>query len=91
MNPHLQGNLLPLSPRQNEVLTFMWAFFKENDTLPTQKIMCDHFGWASKQTAADVIEALRRKGYVEKNAVKKNRFSRMFHAEQEASCGKDSE
>ncbi len=81
MNPHLQGILLPLTNRQKEVLAFMWAYFKENDTLPSTAEICRHFA-ITNQAVQDFRAALAKKGYIEKNAVSKYRFTPMFHKEQ---------
>lgn len=93
MTEVLAGILMPLSPRQRDLLDFMWVYFKRNDMLPTCNDCCRHFGWKSPNAAHEHYYAPASKGYIEKNesAVGLYRFTRMFHAEQEAANGQDSE
>lgn len=74
--------LLPLTPKQEAVLAFLWNFFEVNDQLPPSQLICEAFGWKSKNAAAEMLAAIGNKGFIEKNAVGKYRFSELFHAEQ---------
>lgn len=65
-----------LTSKQLSVLVFMQEFFRENDQLPPQTAMKEHFGWKHEQSAAGYRQALVNKGYLEVNAVGKWRFSR---------------
>lgn len=72
-----------LSPVQAATLDYAWEFYQQNDQLPPLHVICENFGWASRQAAVDVMKALEKKGYVERNAVKKYRFTDQFRAERE--------
>lgn len=65
----------PLSRRQKEVLNFCGEFFGRNDQLPSRKAICEHFGWASPNSAEEVLQALEAKGYIERNDLNKFRFT----------------
>lgn len=65
-----------LTPRQQQVLDYLRAFYEENDQLPPMQTIADHFGWKSMNSAATFTAILEAKGYIEKNAVGKFRFSR---------------
>jgi SOS-response transcriptional repressor LexA len=65
-----------LTRRQQQVLEFMREFFAENDQLPPTKVISDHFGWKSANSAQLHIEQLVRLRRLEANAVGKLRFVR---------------
>lgn len=65
-----------LTARQQQVLDFMRAFHAENDQLPPMHVLSKHFGWKSDNAAMTFARILEAKGYLEKNAVSKYRFSR---------------
>lgn len=65
-----------LTPKQTEVLAYMREFLAENDQLPPNSAMRARFGWSSDNAAFEVIAALAKKGYLERNAVGKYRFTR---------------
>ncbi|MBT2300386.1 hypothetical protein J7E70_07900 [Variovorax paradoxus] len=65
-----------LTNRQLSIFVYMRDFFKENDQLPPQATLSEHFGWKSYNAAALHQKALASKGYLEKNAVGKYRFTR---------------
>lgn len=75
--------LFPLTARQEEIITFMWAFYLENDQLPSTYAIRAHFKF-TPSAAADVRRVLCSKGYIELNALHKYRFTPLFHAEQKA-------
>ena len=62
--------------RNLAVLAFMREFFAANDQLPPVSAIVRHFGWTSQGAAQGHVEALRRFGLVESNAVGKLRFVR---------------
>jgi SOS-response transcriptional repressor LexA len=66
----------PLTHRQAEIVAFMRAFYAENDQLPPLHAIKTHFGWSSDNGAHQHLEALARKGCIERNAVGKYRFTR---------------
>jgi len=66
----------PLTYRQRDVLHFMRCFLLENDQLPPMHAIAEHFGNSSPNSAQSHINALERKGFIERNAVGKYRFVR---------------
>lgn len=73
-----QASGLPnLTRIQWHVLGFMKAYFKREDRLPTKEQICAHFNWASANAAQTHIDALARKGLIEKRDGGKYRFSRL--------------
>ena len=77
-----------LTTRQREVLAYMRSFWAENDQLPPMHAIAEHFGFRSGNAAHDYLNALERKGFIERNAVGKYRFVRdrvlaAAHQEQE--------
>lgn len=69
LHPHL-------TPRQQLVLDFLRTFHAENDQLPPMRAIAAHFGWKSENSAQTFADILEAKGYIEKNAVGKYRFTR---------------
>lgn len=65
-----------LTARQREVLAYMLQFLADNDQLPPMQSIATHFGLRSPNSAQDHINALERKGFIERNAVGKFRFVR---------------
>lgn len=65
-----------MTETQKKLLAFMRAFFAENDQLPTIAATKAHFGWKSNNTVAARFYALEAKGFIEKNAVNRYRFTR---------------
>lgn len=64
-----------LTEKQTAGLSFCGKFFAANDQLPTSQAMADHFGWSSTNAAFEMMEALCRKGYLERNTLGKFRFT----------------
>lgn len=54
----------------------MLRFLADNDQLPPMQSIATHFGLRSPNSAQDHINALERKGFIERNAVGKFRFVR---------------
>jgi SOS-response transcriptional repressor LexA len=75
------GNML--TPTQADVLIFAWEFYRANDQLPTRREVCKRFGFASWNSAQTHIEALERKGWLERNACGKFKFGRVARAHME--------
>lgn len=48
------------------VLGFMYAFYLQEDRLPTCPDICAHFGWSSVNAAYQHISYLAAKGFIEK-------------------------
>lgn len=65
-----------MSDMQARVWSYMRNFLQDNDQLPPAEQVARHFGWASRNAADTHIQALLRKGFLERNAVGKLRFSR---------------
>jgi len=59
-----------LTDRQEEVLEFIRAALQQGNPAPTLREIAAHFGFASTRAAADHIEALKRKGFLESEAGK---------------------
>lgn len=55
-----------LTKRQREVYEFLISYTEENGYPPTLRDICGEFGMASTRAASDHLEALKRKGYVER-------------------------
>lgn len=65
----------PLTNRQAVILGFLRDFYARNDQLPPMHVIAAHFGFCLN-AANDHLEALARRGYLERNAVGKWRFTR---------------
>ena len=65
-----------LSIRQQQVLGFMLQFLAENDQLPPMSAIAPYFGFRSPNSAQEHVNALARKGFLERNAVGNFRFVR---------------
>ena len=66
-----------LTTRQQQVLGFMRTFLAENDELPPMWAVAKHFGFRSENAAQCHIDALTRKGYLERNSIGNLRFARV--------------
>jgi SOS-response transcriptional repressor LexA len=62
-------NTRPLTIRQAEALDFIRAFYDRNDQLPPVDTIAEHFGFASRNAAHEMLLALERKGHIERNEV----------------------
>jgi SOS-response transcriptional repressor LexA len=72
---YIDMNSLTLT--QQSVLGFMHQFFADNDQLPPMHAIAKQFGWASTNAAHEICAQLERRGYIEKNVVRKYRFVRV--------------
>ncbi|MEJ5148976.1 hypothetical protein [Comamonas sp. MYb396] len=81
-----QNQNTDLTNRQREVLDYMRCFLLENDQLPPMHAIAEHFGHRSPNSAQNHLNALERKGFIERNAVGKYRFvrDRVLAANEEA-------
>lgn len=68
-----------LSPRQSEAFTYLVQFFAANDQLPPVATVAAHMGVFSNQ-AHEIAVALEKKGWIERNAVGKYRFTQCSRA-----------
>jgi SOS-response transcriptional repressor LexA len=57
------------------VLRFMFSFYRINDQLPTMDGIASHFGWASANAANLHAKALEARGLLERNTLKKYKFT----------------
>lgn len=71
--------MTPLSNRQSEAFTFMVQFFAENDQLPPVATVAAHMDIFSNH-AHEIAVALEKKGWIERNAVGKYRFTQCSRA-----------
>lgn len=58
--------MIELSRKQETWLVFVSDFAKREGWAPTNREMCDRFGWASSQAAAYAVGILCRKGVLQK-------------------------
>lgn len=65
-----------LTTKQAELLAFLRTFEAENDSFPTDRVIAEHFGWASINAAFEHMRALAKKGEIERNAQGGWRFAR---------------
>ena len=61
--------------RQADILAYCHAFFHDNDQLPTQLVIANHFG-VSQQVAQKYMVRLREAGHIQRNAVGRWAFAR---------------
>lgn len=57
------------------MMDFLRSFYAMNDQLPPARVIADHFGWTSANAAYEHLEGLRRRGFLERNAVGKWKFT----------------
>ena len=57
----------PLTPLQQHVMDYLRIFLRENDCLPTTKVISEAFCWKSSNAAHDHLRALERKGHLARN------------------------
>jgi SOS-response transcriptional repressor LexA len=79
----------PMTDKQRGVLAFLRSFYEANDQLPPMHVVAAHFGWGSWNSAQTHVEALAKRGLVEKNAVGKWRFTGAAHARIAETVGSD--
>lgn len=56
--------MIPLTPRQREILNFIIEFAREHDYSPSYREIAEHFNLSSTATIAEHIESLKNKGYL---------------------------
>lgn len=66
-----------LPPRQREALKLCVEFARENDQLPPYHVLAKRMNCASANSAAEILNALARKGLLARNEVDKFRFARI--------------
>jgi repressor LexA len=54
-----------LTKRQRQILDFIQSVRRSTESSPTLREMAAHFGFKSSRAAADHVDALKRKGYLE--------------------------
>src|SRR5687767_13957980 len=59
-----------LTARQQQVLNFVQAALQQGQPAPTLREIAAHFGFGSSRAAADHLDALKRKGFLEAPARK---------------------
>lgn len=69
----------PLSPRQAEAFNHIVTFFAENDQLPPLALLSKCMGTCSN-AAHELCTVLEKKGWLERNAVGKYRFTQSSRA-----------
>src|ERR1700679_1785806 len=68
---HRQSNttrlhsMMTLTARQEQVFDFIQQKLRDGESAPTQRELAEHFGFRSSKAAADHVNALRRKGWLE--------------------------
>jgi SOS-response transcriptional repressor LexA len=70
----------PITPGQRRVLDFLRSFYEDNDQLPPIPAIAQHFGWASWNAAQTHLVALAKRGYLERNAVGRWKFTDLARA-----------
>lgn len=58
---------MSLTPRQKEVFDFVQSFLAEKGYPPTHAELMQHFRWKSPGTVQDLLKALVRRGYLQKD------------------------
>ena len=56
-----------ITDNQLDVLFFLIDFLRDNHQLPPMAEISRNFGWSSANAANEVLKALQRRGFIEKN------------------------
>lgn len=56
----------PLTPAQKRTLEFIRAFIARHAFAPTNREICDHFGWTSTNACAEILAILEAKGAIKR-------------------------
>lgn len=57
--------MIELTEFQRKVLDYIFDYKGENDGVcPSMREMCEYFGWKSTKSCQDVLDALKKKGYI---------------------------
>lgn len=67
---------IEITSRQAMVLAYLRDFLAANDEIPPMWAISKHFGWKSTNSAQQHIDALAKKGVLERNAIGNWRFVR---------------
>lgn len=70
-----------LTRRQLQVVAFLREFLAANDQIPPMHVISERFGWRSANAAQQHIDALSRKGLLERNDIGNWRFARVKQKE----------
>lgn len=65
-----------LTPRQSSVLEFLRCYLALNDTMPSSRVVANHFGWRSQTAAMQHFRNLERLGVLERGEGGRLRFKR---------------
>ena len=57
----------PITPHQQQVLTFIESYIIDKSMPPTQQEIASHFGWKSKNSSYEIVRRLAAKGYLNIN------------------------
>jgi repressor LexA len=57
-----------LTPRQTEILDFLYEFRRKEKIVPTYREIADNFGFKSTKAATDHVYALEKKGYLRRHS-----------------------
>ncbi len=64
-----------ITDNQLDVLFFLIDFLRDNHQLPPMAEISRNFGWSSANAANEVLKALQRRGFIEKNVVGKYKLT----------------
>ena len=56
----------PLTEKQSELLGFITLHIDAEGYSPTHTEICEHFGWASRNTSFEKCNAITKKGWLRK-------------------------
>lgn len=56
--------MIPLTPRQKEILDYIISFTRDNDYSPSYREIAEYFSLSSTATVAEHIETLKQKGHL---------------------------
>lgn len=73
----------PLTPQQRHILVYLRAYLGINQQLPPCNHIARDFGYASPNAAADHLQRLAAKGYLDKNEANNWRLTPLGLAETE--------
>jgi SOS-response transcriptional repressor LexA len=65
-----------LTTHQRKMLDYLLAFFADNDQLPPTVQIARDFGYASPNSAQNVLEQLEKKGYLVRDELGRRMFAR---------------
>lgn len=71
-----QIRVWPVTAAQQRVFDYMRAFLSANDELPPLWAIAQHFGWPSASSAQSHVNALAKKGLIERNEIGNWRIKR---------------